>query len=162
MAQAIAQAVVDEYEWEAVDGKLQVERLGIKPGNNLAVNITALGLSGGYPVRQVVAEFLRGGVARCEITFGGRRRLLNVTLEGTTQSGPLGKSTTWQELLLMASLHPVASKAQGELMRSIGLTETDQLAVNTNTPSGATAYQWPVYNKAGALAGYVPVYNGAW
>lgn len=33
---------------------------------------------------------------------------------------------------------------------------------NTNTPSGATAYQLPVYNESGTLIGYVPVYSSAW
>jgi hypothetical protein len=34
--------------------------------------------------------------------------------------------------------------------------------VNTNTPSGATAYKLPVYNESGTLIGYVPVYSSAW
>ncbi len=44
--------------------------------------------------------------------------------------------------------------------------QTDSLRVsaitNTNTPSGATAYALPIYNKSGNLIGYVPVYATQW
>lgn len=39
---------------------------------------------------------------------------------------------------------------------------TNQAAANTNTPSGSTAYQLPIYNTAAALLGYIPVYAAAW
>lgn len=39
---------------------------------------------------------------------------------------------------------------------------TNQASANTATPSGATAYQLPIYNAAGALLGYIPVYGSAW
>lgn len=162
LAQAVARAMVNEYEWETVDGRLQVERLGIKPGQALTVVLPGLGLNAAYPVRQVVTEISRAGIARCEINFGGRRRTLGAGIEGTRQAGPLSRSTRWQDRILTASLHPTAAKAQGSLMLSIGQTSTDQLAVNTNTPAAATAYQWPIYNKDGSLAGYVPVYKNAW
>lgn len=163
MAAALAQAMVNEYEWEAVDGRLQVERLGIKPGEELTVVLPALGLNGNYPVRQVVTEISRAGIARCEIVFGGRRGGLGSQLEGTRQAGPLSRSTRWQDRMLTASLQPIAAKVQGSLMLSVGQTSTDQLAANTGKPGDAsTAYQWPVYDKAGNLAGYVPVYGSAW
>lgn len=41
-------------------------------------------------------------------------------------------------------------------------TRVANAAANTNTPSGATAYQWPVYDAGGVLIGYVPVYGSAW
>lgn len=40
--------------------------------------------------------------------------------------------------------------------------EPGQAAANTATPSGATAYQLPVYDGAGTLLGYVPVYTSPW
>ncbi len=44
--------------------------------------------------------------------------------------------------------------------------QTDSLRVvaiaNTNTPSGATAYALPIYNKSGSLIGYIPVYPSQW
>lgn len=43
-----------------------------------------------------------------------------------------------------------------------GQLRTNQTAANTNTPSGATAYQLPIYNESGTLLGYVPVYGSAW
>jgi hypothetical protein len=43
-----------------------------------------------------------------------------------------------------------------------GQIRTNQAAANTATPSGATSYQLPVYNAAGALLGYIPVYGSAW
>lgn len=163
-AQALAQAMVNEYEWEAIEGSLQVERLGIKPGEELTIVLPALGLSGSYPVRRVVTEISRAGIARCEIAFGGRRSGLGTQLEGTRQAGPLARSTRWQDRLLTASLQPQWVKAQSTLMLSIGQSSTDQLVANTNYLGGSpTVYQWPVYDKAGALAGYVPLYGaGSW
>lgn len=163
-AQALAQAMVNEYEWAAIEGSLQVERLGIKPGEELTIVLPALGLSGSYPVRRVVTEISRAGIARCEIAFGGRRSGLGTQLEGTRQAGPLARSTRWQDRLLTASLQPQWVKAQSTLMLSIGQSSTDQLAANTNYLGGSpTVYQWPVYDKAGALAGYVPLYGaGSW
>jgi hypothetical protein len=35
-------------------------------------------------------------------------------------------------------------------------------SANTNTPSGATAYQMPWYDASNNLLGYVPVYGAAW
>ena len=43
-----------------------------------------------------------------------------------------------------------------------GQLRTNQAAENTATPSGATAYQLPIYNAAGTLLGYIPVYGSAW
>lgn len=43
-----------------------------------------------------------------------------------------------------------------------GQIKTAQTAANTNTPSGATARQLPLYNESGTLLGYVPVYGSAW
>lgn len=43
-----------------------------------------------------------------------------------------------------------------------GQIKTDQAAANTNTPSGATAYQLPVYDEDGSALGYIPVYGAAW
>jgi len=42
---------------------------------------------------------------------------------------------------------------------SFGLSNS---AANTNTPSGATAHQLPIYNEAGTLLGYIPIYGSAW
>lgn len=39
---------------------------------------------------------------------------------------------------------------------------TNQDSANTNTPIGATAHQLPIYNEAGTLLGYIPVYASAW
>lgn len=39
---------------------------------------------------------------------------------------------------------------------------TNQTTANTATPSGATAYQLPIYGIAGVLLGYIPVYGSAW
>lgn len=43
-----------------------------------------------------------------------------------------------------------------------GTLKTNQAANNTNTPAGATAKQLPVYDVAGTLLGYVPIYGAAW
>ncbi len=53
----------------------------------------------------------------------------------------------------------------GARMFAIGPTGrimTDQAAVNTNTPSGATVKALPIYDNANALLGYIPVYAAAW
>jgi hypothetical protein len=43
-----------------------------------------------------------------------------------------------------------------------GQIYTNQSAANTNTPSGATARQMPIYDEAGFLLGYIPIYASAW
>ena len=43
-----------------------------------------------------------------------------------------------------------------------GSIRTANTAVNTNTPTGATARQLPIYDAAGSLLGYVPIYGSAW
>lgn len=43
-----------------------------------------------------------------------------------------------------------------------GSVRTNQSSANTNTPSGATAYQLPIYNESGTLLGYIPIYGSAW
>jgi hypothetical protein len=43
-----------------------------------------------------------------------------------------------------------------------GQIRTNQTSANTNSPSGATAYKLPIYDAAGSLLGYVPVYGSAW
>jgi|JI10StandDraft_1071094.scaffolds.fasta_scaffold202791_3 hypothetical protein len=45
---------------------------------------------------------------------------------------------------------------------SDGKIKTDQAGANTNTPSGATAHAMPIYNVAGTLLGYIPIYASAW
>lgn len=39
---------------------------------------------------------------------------------------------------------------------------TGDATANTNTPSGATAYKFPIYDQTGTLLGYIPVYGSAW
>jgi hypothetical protein len=43
-----------------------------------------------------------------------------------------------------------------------GKIRTNQAAANVATPSGATAYQLPIYDETGTLLGYIPVYAAAW
>lgn len=43
-----------------------------------------------------------------------------------------------------------------------GRIHTANTTANTNTPSGATARQLPLYNESGTLLGYIPVYGSAW
>jgi hypothetical protein len=43
-----------------------------------------------------------------------------------------------------------------------GRIRTNQDTANTNTQSGATAHQLPIYNESGTLLGYIPVYGSAW
>lgn len=43
-----------------------------------------------------------------------------------------------------------------------GKIKTNQATANTNPPSGATAKKLAIYDTAGALLGYVPVYGSAW
>lgn len=43
-----------------------------------------------------------------------------------------------------------------------GDIRTSKATANTNTPSGATAYQLAIYNAAGTLLGYIPIYGSAW
>ena len=53
------------------------------------------------------------------------------------------------------------------LTRLFGITPTGRLMINqavtnTNTPSGTTAHAMPVYDIAGTLLGYMPIYASQW
>lgn len=43
-----------------------------------------------------------------------------------------------------------------------GKIKTNQSVANTHTPSGATAKALPIYDVAGTLLGYIPIYGSAW
>lgn len=45
---------------------------------------------------------------------------------------------------------------------ALGRIKTNQATANTHTPSGATAKQLPIYDAAGFLLGYIPIYGSAW
>jgi hypothetical protein len=47
-------------------------------------------------------------------------------------------------------------------VKSDGKILTNQTAANAATPSGATSKQLPIYDAAGTLLGYIPVYAAAW
>lgn len=48
------------------------------------------------------------------------------------------------------------------LINGQGHIETNQSSANTNTPTGATAHQLAIYDEAGSLLGYIPIYGSAW
>lgn len=62
----------------------------------------------------------------------------------------------------------------GHLMMDLGVTSTlfaikndgsiwtVKAVANTNTPSGATAYAYPIYDASGNLLGYIPIYAAEW
>lgn len=55
--------------------------------------------------------------------------------------------------------------SSGTVQAALGPTgqiKTNQTAANTNTPSGATARHLPLYDTAGTLLGYIPIYAAAW
>tara|TARA_R100001143_G_C3360997_1_gene135670 strand:+ start:4226 stop:5626 length:1401 start_codon:yes stop_codon:yes gene_type:complete len=43
-----------------------------------------------------------------------------------------------------------------------GRLRTNQASTNTNTPSGATSNELPLYDETGALIGYIPIYGSQW
>jgi hypothetical protein len=72
--------------------------------------------------------------------------------------------TIWLQNAQSANAYQAADK-DGTPIWAIGPTgqqKTNQATANTNTPSGATAYQLPIYNASGSLLGYVPIYGSAW
>lgn len=58
----------------------------------------------------------------------------------------------------------VINSASSEIfgIGSAGQIRTAQSSSNTNTPSGQTAHQLPIYNGSGVLLGYIPVYESVW
>ena len=44
----------------------------------------------------------------------------------------------------------------------LGRIQTNQAVTNTNTPGGATSKALPIYDTAGALQGYIPVFANQW
>lgn len=70
--------------------------------------------------------------------------------------GPSGTLTaTALEVIDSGSVIQFAIGATGKIL-------TNQAATNTNTPSGATAKALPVYDAAGTLLGYAPLYAAPW
>jgi hypothetical protein len=87
-------------------------------------------------------------------TVNQRRFRYNVngntlTLSAMNDNGSLNRN------LVLYQVNTGVARFQGP----IGVGNT---AANTNTPSGATARQWPLYDEDGNLIGYVPVYGSAW
>lgn len=58
-----------------------------------------------------------------------------------------------------ATLFSVSPSGNIRAAGSLGVGGT---TANTNTPSGATARQMPIYDTAGVLLGYIPIYGSAW
>jgi len=50
----------------------------------------------------------------------------------------------------------------GTWNNSLSNMRSNQGTTNTATPSGATAYQLPIYDETGTLMGYIPIYGSAW
>lgn len=79
------------------------------------------------------------------------------------RSGPQGtiyfKNGAFDNVLVLQNDKSV--EVTGDL-RVGGKLRTAQAASNPNTPSGPTAYQWPLYKPNGELLGYVPVYTAPW
>ena len=59
-------------------------------------------------------------------------------------------------------IYDTIAGAESFSVEARGRIRTNQDTANTNTPSGATAAQMPIYNESGTLIGYIPIYASAW
>lgn len=64
---------------------------------------------------------------------------------------------------VVAALNAAESPSEDNPFLTANETVNPAFAIsNTHSPSGATAYQLPVYDSAGVLLGYIPIYGSAW
>lgn len=89
-ATAIANAILDEYAYGILTGGFEVNRLGIKAGQRVQIEYTALGLTGYYQARQVAGAIRPGGLVTLAVRFGGKRARLSNLLQGNVGGGPVG------------------------------------------------------------------------
>jgi hypothetical protein len=59
-------------------------------------------------------------------------------------------------------VHNGTSAVDTLLIRSEGGIGVNNAVANTNTPSGATSNALPIYDEAGSLIGYIPIYAAQW
>lgn len=88
-ATAVANAMLDEYAYGILTGSFDVNRLGIKAGQRVQIEYTALGLTGYYQARQVTGMIRPGGLVTLAVRFGGRRARLSNALQGNVGGGPI-------------------------------------------------------------------------
>lgn len=73
-----------------------------------------------------------------------------ITVRGS--AGQTSHLTEWQDSTAAVQF---AIGATGKIL-------TNQATANTNTPAGATAKALPIYDAAGTLLGFIPVYAAQW
>ena len=125
--------------------------------NNAAVNIGVVGLSRdneagqtNYGVRGIAGA--TGGSAKA---YGG---YFSIDISSTDGSALACDNTSTGNNIFEAK----DNSSNVFVVANGGYLLTNQCAPNTNTPSGATAYQLPIYNISGTLLGYIPVYGSTW
>lgn len=100
--------------------------------------------------RGISIQSLGGGIVPCTMIGASSQSVPILTLTaGSGQTGPIIRAENSSNTIQFAV------GVDGKLL-------TNQTATNTNTPSGATAKQLPIYDVAGTLLGYIPVYGSAW
>jgi hypothetical protein len=91
-AERIGDAILDAYAFGVVGGTFDVWRLGIRAGQRVQVEYSALGLTGYYVARQVTTVLDPGGDGViCTVRFGGYSDSFSAAVGGgSTGSGDVG------------------------------------------------------------------------
>jgi hypothetical protein len=94
------------------------------------------------------------------IGTGAALARLSLTVENDTYKGFVVQAASGQTKTVIETQDSAA--AVQFAIGPAGQLRTNQTAANTAAPSGVTARQLPIYDTAGTLLGYIPIYASAW
>lgn len=144
-------------------------------GNNLFINCIVETLTGnGWRLEDAgdntllnchTISSVAGGIL---ISDGSdRNKIIGVDLTGVTGT-EVNIGATADKTMLIGNRYTLGAPTVTDngsdtvIIGNDGLLRTTKAVTNTNTPSGATAEAFPIYDNAGTLRGYIPVYAAQW
>lgn len=133
-ATAVANAILEEFAYGILTGGFDVNRLGIKAGQRVQIEYTALGLTGYYQARQVAGAIRPGGLVTLAVRFGGRQVRLSNFLQGSVGGGPVTGGGMASGSGAESSLPGATARDQYGLQLTVpdyGATERDEITAGS-------------------------------
>lgn len=163
LATYIANTILDGYAFGIVSGTLVTERLGIRAGQMLQIELSVLGLTGNYIVRQVASEFAPShDTFRSTVTFGGRYDKLSAAVGG---SGTVGGGSTGGGAVggTPATTQPVIPANEGNVgkLRVVDKSTGVEKARLGNLADIGGCSGWGLWTENGYFTGKVTATTGA-
>lgn len=163
LATYIANTILDGYAFGIVSGTLVTERLGIRAGQMLQIELPVLGLTGNYIVRQVASEFAPShDTFRSTVTFGGRYDKLSAAVGG---SGTVGGGSTGGGAVggTPATTQPVIPANEGNVgkLRVVDKSTGVEKARLGNLADIGGCSGWGLWTENGYFTGKVTATTGA-